>query len=325
MTRTVLVTGATGTVGRHVVAELAECGSDSDDERGSDDVRVRVAVRDPEEAAERFAADEFVAFDLEKPETWGETLADVDGAFLLRPPTVDTDDVTAFVDAMARTGVDHVAYLSTLGAEKNVLMPHHRIEKRIEETGVDYTFLRASFFMQNLTEVHGREIRERGEIFVPAGDGETSFVDARDLGAVAATVLTEPGHRNRAYDLTGSEALTYHEVARVLSEATGRDVTYRSPSVPAFVARRRDLGDPLPFALLMVAIYGTARLGLAGRVTDTVERVLGRPPRDLRTFAEDHADELRPRSPSGASQPAHADGGESVTGNRRFPGRHRGG
>jgi len=287
MSRTVLVTGATGTVGRHVVDELA-----AREDPGSD-LRIRVAVRDPEEAAERFDADEFVAFDLEKPETWGETLAGVDAAFLLRPPTVDTDEVTRFVDAMARTGVEHVVYLSTLGAEKNVLIPHHSIEKRILESGVDYTFLRASFFMQNLTEVHGWEIHERGEIAVPAGDGETSFVDARDLGAVAAMTLTEPGHENRAYDLTGPEALTYGEVAAVLSDALGRDVHYRSPSIPAFVLRWRDRGEPLAFALVMVAIYTTARVGLAGRVTDTVERILGRPPRDLRTFVADYADDLR--------------------------------
>lgn len=317
MTRTFLVTGATGAVGRHVVTELAERadmdGGDDTPDAADGDLRIRVAVRDPATAADRFEADEFVAFDFEKPETWGRTLEAVDGAFLVRPPTVDTDDVTAFVDALGRVGVGHVVYLSTLGAEKNPLIPHHRIERRIVESGVDYTFLRASFFMQNLTAVHGREIRERGEIAVPAGDGETSFVDARDLGAVAATALVEPGHRNRSYDLTGPEALTYGEVARVLSDATGHRVRYRSPSVPAFVAHRRELGDPLPFALLMVAIYGTARLGLADRVTDTVERILGRPPRNLRTFAADYADELRPRNPGAGPRVARTDGGDSPT------------
>jgi len=291
MTRTVLVTGATGTVGQYVVDQLAaRDGSEREFE-------VRVAVREPDEAAEQFDAGEFVAFDLLKPETWGETLADVDSAFLLRPPTVDTDDVTGFVDAMARTGVEHVVYLSTLGAEKNVLIPHHRIENHIGGSGVDYTFLRASFFMQNLTEVHGWEIRDRGEIAVPAGDGETSFVDARDLGAVAATVLTEPGHENRAYDLTGPDALTYDEVATVLSDVLDRAVRYREPSIPAFVSRWRDRGEPLGFVLVMVAIYTTARIGFAGRVTDTVERILGRPPRDLRTFVEDAAGELQPEQP----------------------------
>ncbi|HKL28347.1 MAG TPA: NAD(P)H-binding protein, partial [Natrialbaceae archaeon] len=121
MTRTVLVTAATGTVGQHVVREL-----------GERDATVRIASRDPDEAGDELDAhDEVVAFDFEKPETWGEALADVDGVFLVRPPVVGTDELGRFVEAAARVGVEQVAYLSTLGAEKNPLVPHHRIEKRI--------------------------------------------------------------------------------------------------------------------------------------------------------------------------------------------------
>jgi len=281
--RTVLVTAATGTVGRHVVDELAglDCG-------------VRIATRDPAAARERFGEDESVVeFDFDRPETWGGALEGVDGIFLVRPPGVDTGDVRSFVDAVARVHVDQVAYLSTLGAERNVLIPHHRIERHIESAAVPHTFLRASFFLQNLHEVHAADVVERDEIFVPAGGGETSFVDARDVGAVGARVLGEPGHLNVAYDLTGPEALDYDAVAAAFSDALDRPIEYADPSILAFVRRMRSRGHPLGYVLLMVGIYATARLGLADRVTDDVERILGRPPRGIRTYVADYADRFR--------------------------------
>jgi uncharacterized protein YbjT (DUF2867 family) len=285
MTSTVLVTGATGTVGRHVVPALVER-----------DATVRAGVRDPENAPSQLADDRrvsTVAFDFERPETWGSALDGVDAVFLLRPPTVATAEVTGFVDALGRVGVDRVGYLSTLGADRNVLVPHHRIEKRLAAAGVPATFLRASFFSQNLLEVHREDIVARAEVFVPAGDGATSFVDARDVAEAAAVVLTEAGHAGRAYDLTGSEAIDYHEVARVFSDVLDRQVTYPRPSLVAFARHRRRQGDPLRYVLLMAGIYTTARLGLADRVSDDLERLLGREPLTMRDFVEDHADDFR--------------------------------
>ncbi|WP_436908611.1 nitroreductase/quinone reductase family protein [Halosimplex marinum] len=284
MSDRVLVTGATGTVGRHVVDAL-----------GDRDATVRVATRDPEPAREQFPdAAEHVAFDFERPETWGGALADADGCFLMRPPTAGGERVGEFAAAADRVGVKRLAYLSTLGVERNPLIPHHRIEERIAGTDLDYTFLRASFFVQNLVEVHREDVVERDQIFVPAGDGATSFVDARDVGEVAAVVLTEAGHADRAYDLTGPEALTYGEVASAFSDALDRPITYADPSIPAFVRRMRSRGEPLPFLVLMVGIYTTARVGLADRVTDDAERILGRPPRDVAAFVADYADQFRP-------------------------------
>lgn len=193
-----------------------------------------------------------------------------------------------FVDAAEEAGTERVVFLSLLGAEKNPVVPHRRIERHLEASGLSYTFLRASFFMQNLTTVHREEIRERREILVPAGRGRTSFVDARDLAAVAARALTEPGHEDRAYPLTGAEALDYFEVAEVLSEVVGRRIVYARPTVPEFWRAARARGLPAGFVAVMVGIYATARLGLAGRVTDDLARVLGRPPTTLRRFAADH-------------------------------------
>jgi uncharacterized protein YbjT (DUF2867 family) len=293
----VLVTGATGTVGRHVVASLADR-----------DAVLRAGCRTPDSEA-LSAVDESVALDFEKPETWGPALADVDALFLVRPPAVAAERVGEFAVAAGRVGVERVAYLSTLGAERNPLIPHHRIEKRVAASGVAYTHLRASFFCQNLLEVHRPEIVEREEVFVPAGDGATSFVDARDLGAAAATVLTETGHANCAYDLTGPAALDYHEVAAVFSDVLGRDIRYANPSVPEFVVRMRRRGEPWGFVAVMVAIYTTARLGLAGHVTDDLYHLLGRPPRELRTFVEDYAAEFRPSAETETGDPDASPGG----------------
>jgi len=285
---TVLVTGATGTVGSRVVAALAAA-----------DDPVRAAARDAARARESLDADSAVTFDFEKPETWGDALDAIDRLFLVRPPQLSrVGAITDFVDAAERVGVDHVVVLSVLGAGKNPLLPHRRIERHVEGTGLEWTFVRASFFMQNFLEEHREEVRD-GVLFVPAGDGTTSFVDARDVAAVAAAALTEPDHGGRAYDVTGPEALTYDEVAAVFSDVLDRPVTYANPSLPRFAWETYRRGTSLGKTLMMSGIYTTARFGLAGRVADDVRTVLGRDPIDFRTFVDDHASDFAvERSPT---------------------------
>ncbi|MEA5410121.1 NmrA family NAD(P)-binding protein [Haloarculaceae archaeon H-GB2-1] len=276
----VLVTGATGRVGGPLVTDLLERS-----------VTVRIASRDPTGARERFGETaEYVEFDLERPETWGAALADVDGLFLLFPPSVGVRPVREFVDAAERVGVDRIGYLSILGAEKLPILPPRRIENHIARTDLAATFLRASYFMQNLSGIHRPEIVGRDELFVPAGDGSLSFVDARDVAAVAATALTEPGHRNRAYDLTGPAALDFHEVAEVFSEVLARPITYADPSRLAFARHMYRRGVPHSLVAFMTVEYSVVRLGFSGRTTGDVEAVLGRPPRSLREFVSDEAE-----------------------------------
>lgn len=276
----VLVTGATGNVGSEVVRLLQDTGP-----------AVRAGVRDPDGTPRNPPGRvEYVPFDFTRPETYGPALRGVDALFLVRPPAISNTRkyVNPVIDAAKAAGVERAVFLSLLGAEKNPVVPHRRIEDYLRSSGLTFTFLRPSFFMQNLSTVHRDDIRDRGEIFVPAGRGRTSFIDARDIAAVAAKTLTESGHENRAYPLTGSEALDYDEVARIFGEVLGRRIVYPNPSVLRFAGRMLREGLPPAFVLVMIGIYTTARLGLAGTVTGDTARLLGRAPTTVREFVNDY-------------------------------------
>lgn len=275
----ILVTGATGTVGSHVCHELSEYV----------DLTLRAAVREP--SGYDGPADETVPFDFTDPTTYRRAFVDVDSLFLVRPPAISrvARDMVPALAAAVGAGVEHIVFLSVIGADRNPVVPHAKIEAWLSDSGVDTTFLRASFFMQNLVTEHLAEVRT-GELFVPAGSGETSFVDARDVAAVAAAVLVRG--RTGAYDITGPEALTYHEVAAILSAELDHEVRYREPSLVRFCWRRaREEGD-LRKVLVMAGIYTTARFGFAGRVSTDVRAVLGRDPRSFSAFVRDNRDVL---------------------------------
>jgi uncharacterized protein YbjT (DUF2867 family) len=277
----ILVTGATGTVGGHVAAGLAERGVDA-----------RAATRRPAGVDLPLPP---VRFDFEDPSTY-DAFDGVDRLFLVRPPAIANvwASIVPALDAAERAGVEHVVFLSLLGAEQNPVVPHRWIEWALLRSGMAWTFLRPSFFMQNLATTHRADLRDRNTILVPAGQGRTSFVDARDVAAAGVRALVEPGHHNAAYALTGAEALTYFEVAAIFSDVLGREVRYANPSVLAFVRHMRRQGHPWPFVLVMTGIYLTARFGLAGTVTDDLERLLGRPPTSMRTFVQDYRACWRP-------------------------------
>ena len=139
--------------------------------------------------------------------------------------------------------------------------------------------------MQNLTGTHGDEIRDLDELVVPAGTGATAFVDTVDVAAVAVAALADPrAHAGRAWTPTGPEALTYAQVADVLSAELGRAVRYRRPGLPRYVRHARRRGMPWGMVAVTAGIYTVARLGRAGGLTDDVRTVTGRAPGDLAAF-----------------------------------------
>lgn len=282
----ILITGASGNVGLETIRALMKWPD-------RDRFEVIAGIHDATRQKLDIQPDGFVTLDFTNADTFDAALSGVGRVLLVRPPQLaDVDKYfSPFITAMKRAGVRQVVFLSLQGVENNPVTPHHKIEKLIVQSGLPFTFLRPSFFMQNLSTTHRDEIRLRSEIFVPAGKGETSFVDVRDIGAVAALALTglTSEHLYRGYELTGSQALTYGEVANVLTDVLGRKITYRNPSILRFVWQKwQQENTPLGFTVIMAALYTVAKLGKAARLTRETERLLGRPPITFRQFASDY-------------------------------------
>lgn len=280
MTRPILVTGALGNVGAEIVRCLVNMG-----------IPVRAADINIQALQDRFPSDvDVVEFNYSKPDTYKSTFDGVEFMFLMRPPQITNIKriMVPALDAAQSAGVKNVTFLSLIGIEKAKFVPHYKVEQYLEKSSMTWTFLRCSFFMQNLNTTHRIEIKERNEIFVPVGKARTRFIDVRDIGAVAAVTMTQPGHARKAYDLTGSEALDYWQAARILSEVLGRKITYRDPSPVNFFMTHLRHGTPFMFALVMTGLYLSTRNGMAETVTAEVERITGRTPISFRQYASDY-------------------------------------
>ncbi|MGC3995562.1 MAG: SDR family oxidoreductase [Propionicimonas sp.] len=278
----VFVTGPTGTVGSAVVAELLERGE-----------RVLAGVRDPAGAPDLPPAAERRAFRFgDPPERLAQALAGSDRLFLMRPPAIA--DVRTFlfpvIEVAASQGIRQVVFLSLQGVQANRATPHHAVEARLRERDAPYTFLRPNFFMQNLSGPPAGPIRERDEIVVPAGRARTAFIDARDIGRVAAAVLTEPGHLRRAYTLSGEESLGYEAVARTMTAELGRRITYTRPSEREYLDLLAREGWPQDYLDVQRMIYRVVRLNVSALPNHSVRRLTGHPATSLAQFVRDHSD-----------------------------------
>lgn len=276
----IMVTGALGNVGGYVAEHLLANGQ----EVVCADINLEALEQKyPEKTTNRY-------FDFTDASTFQTALEDVDRVFIMRPPHLGKpEDLKPFVEALKATGkIRLVSFLSLLGVEKNPVPPHHKIEKYIEAAGLPYCHLRPSFFMQNVTGVHAFEIKYFDRIVIPVKNAVTSFIDAEDIGELAATVLTNPEqHQNTAYSITGPEALPYTKVAEIMSEELGRKIVYANPK-PSFAKKywREVRGLDKGYVTVMGMLYMMTRFGGAKTVTTVFEEVMGKPARTYREFVK---------------------------------------
>ena len=278
----ILVIGATGTNGQEVVQRLAGA-----------DHPVRALVRNPARTDGLPSANvELAQGDLDDSASLDRAFQGVSRTFVVT--AVDRRAVGWFRNAYAaaqRAGTPHVVKFSGLGAgvaHCELLRQHAETDEMLEASGLPYTILRPNSFYQNLLWSAGT-IKDHGAFYLPRRDGRQSFVDVRDIAAVAARVLTETGHEGQIYEITGPESLSYAEIASKLSRVLGKPVKY--VDVPPEAARESMLkaGMPAWNAAAVTELYGAFASGLFDYTTDTVQRITGQPPIPFESFARDHA------------------------------------
>ena len=281
----ILVTGATGNVGRELLRALS----------GTDATLVGGTTTLSKAASLEEQGVEPALIDFSDRASLAAAMRGVDSVFLLMPLAETLGQWGSNVLGVARAAhVHHVVRSSVMGADVNVAFrlgrAHGMVDQLLIESGIPYTILRPNAFMQSYALEYGAGIRERGVIELPHGDGRTSLVDARDLARTAARVLVDPGpHWNRAYDLTGPEALSNHDIARAISEVTGREITYRSPPDDAVRREMLEAGVSEWNVEAAISHHAYIRAGRAARLSPDVEAITGVRPTSFGQFAAEFA------------------------------------
>lgn len=279
----VLVIGATGKVGSELVKLLSRNGK-----------MYRVATRHPSMATGVFGkASDVTEFDYENPRTFAPALAGIDKIFLIaRPGDNHSDKVAApFIDEAKKAGVRLIVNLTAMGVENDDTFMLRILEKYIEDSGIPYTHLRPNWFMQNFNSPPMlTEIKATDKLHLPAADAALSFIDVRDIAAVAYAALTDKTHEGKAYTLTGGEALSHFQVAEKLSRVSGKKITYVPISEEAARSGLARNGFPPDLIERWTDFYRKIRQGLCSSISSDVDRILDHPAITFDKYAADYAE-----------------------------------
>jgi uncharacterized protein YbjT (DUF2867 family) len=263
---TVLVLGATGKTGRRIAAQLEARGID-----------VRLGSRSATPS-----------FDWNNEANWDDCLSGVTAVYINYAPDLAmpgaTDSIQAFVDRTKRHGVERLVLLSGRGEAEA-----QACERIVQDSGIDWTVVRSSWFNQNFSEGAFVDMVQAGQITLPDVDTPEPFVDVDDIAEVAVVALSEPGHAGEVYEVTGPRMLTLAEVAAELSRAAGRDIAYVPVPHDAFVKGVADSGAPKDVVWMLDYLFATVLDGRNAYLTDGVQRALGRSPKDFADYANEIA------------------------------------
>jgi uncharacterized protein YbjT (DUF2867 family) len=263
--QTVLVLGATGKTGRRVVSKLAALGH-----------QVRAASRHPGDAAANVTP---TVFDWADGEGHASALEGADAVYVV-PPAFVVDHADQHVDlfvAAKEAGVRRAVMLSARGVNVDDSIPMRRAELALFDSDLDATVIRPTWFAQNFTEGFFSHGVDEGVIATAAGDGLEPFIDADDIADVAVTLLVSSGHDGMAYDLSGSESLSFHDAAARLSDALGREIRHVNISIEDYISRAIGAGVPADYAAMLAGLNDVIRQGWDAHISDGVATVLGRP------------------------------------------------
>lgn len=261
-----LVLGGTGKTGRRVAERLAAKGHE-----------VRIGSRSST-----------LPFDWDNEDGWDAALKDVTAAYITYAPDLAMpgapDAIRAFTERARRRGVKRLVLLSGRGEEEA-----QACERIVQDAGLEWTIVRASWFNQNFSEGAFIDMVLSGAITLPAGDQVEPFVDVDDIADVAAAALSEGHHNGQIYEVTGPRLMTIADIAADLSKATGREIIYVDVPHQAFVDEVANSGAPKDVVWMLDYLFSTVLDGRNAYLCDGVQRALGRPPKDFADYARDVA------------------------------------
>lgn len=267
----VLVVGASGTVGRELINLLKVQG-------------VRTRATTSQAVA---SSDTLVHVNLATGEGLKAAFEGVDKAFFLSPPGYANHHamLSPLIQEAKRRGLKKVVLMTAMGANASDATPFRKAEIELEKSGLNYNIIRPNWFMQNFSTFFIQSIKAQGKILLPAGTAKVSFIDARDISAVAAKLLTSEEFNNKDFDLSGPEAVDHAAVAAAISKASGEAVTYQD--IAPGDMRKGLLGAGLPpdYVDFMLLIFGFLKEGYNAGVTDAVKKITGQAPRTLSAYA----------------------------------------
>jgi uncharacterized protein YbjT (DUF2867 family) len=277
----ILITGATGNIGGEVVKHLVD-----------KKLPLRALVRDRAKASHLSQGIELVQGDFSQPESLPAALQGVEKAFLVLPSLPNQVALEcAFIDAAKQAGVRQIVKLSVMRAGEipsTFQKWHRRIEDHLEQSGLAWTHLRPNMLMQNM-RWFAQTIAQNGEFYNCVGDAKISHVDGQDVAAVAATCLSETGHEKKAYVLTGMKALSFAEMADILSTVMGKPVKYVDLPPQDLKAARLANGEPEWYLDAELELCAAWKQGAGTEITNTIAEITHHPARSYETFAQNFA------------------------------------
>jgi len=279
----ICVTGAGGTVSSDLIKQL---------ESANAPFRAAHFSNEKAEAARARGIDA-VIIDYNRPEMLRAAFQGCDKLFLLGPNALNQSELEQnAVEAAKAVGVQHIVKQSVLGADEeafSLALGHRSVEKAIESSGLEWTFLRPNSFMQNVVTYMGETIKAEAAFYSASGEAKISHVDVRDIAAVAVKALTEPTHAGKAYTLTGPEALIYDELANELSKVLGRPISHIS--LPPSDLKQGMLEEGMPEEIVdrMLDLERYYREDQASHITNDIKQVTGQEPRRFADYVRETA------------------------------------
>jgi uncharacterized protein YbjT (DUF2867 family) len=279
---TILITGATGNIGGEVVQRLMER-----------KVPIRGLVRNPKKATKLTQQGiELAISDLSQPETLEAALQGIEKAFLVLPNLPNQIELECtFINTAKRAGIKQLVKLSVMRAGEipsTFQKWHRQIEEHLEQSGIAWTHLRPNMLMQNM-RWFAQTIAENGAFYNCVGDAKISHVDAHDVAAVAAACLSETGHENRSYVLTGAKAITFTEIADILSKAISKPVEYVDLSPNELKTARLANGEPEWYLDAELELCAAWKQGAGSEITNAIAEIIHHPATSYESFAQDYA------------------------------------